>query len=357
MFTAPIAAPPRRRVLRGIMAAVPNRDRSLPPTGSSIATPLAFPWVTDFLNAAYYARDPSERDVADLRLAHGILTTRWSTHPHRRLGARDLRHFHAAFGRHRLPSGRLGRDELLAGAVALLGDWFPEAWHDDARRAHGIAFRTAADRERFDPAARTHAHARVGALTPPRQPEERRRFLTYEPVPLASAEAALRFLSDPARWPDMGSALGRFTAIRPGGLEGQTFEIELEIGPAERLPAFVRSYVTCTAVLEAGPQLDALVGSLATRLPELAEAGELRALVELTTHARHPLGAATSRLLIASGPDGDTIRDIGCWDPLPFVLQRAYDHGGHAAQVDFWGAGKPASSMLAQLAAIVARES
>lgn len=354
MPTRQHTAPPRRESLRGIIAAVPRRDRSLPPSGSSIATPLAFPWVTDFLNAAYYARDPSERAVADLRLAHGILTTRWSTHPHRRLGARDLRHFHAAFGRRRFPSGQLDRDELLAGAAVLLGDWFPDAWHDDARRAHGIAFATVAERERFDPAARAHAHARIGPLTPPRQSAERQFLLTYRPVRLASAEAALRFLADPARWPDMGSALGRFTAVRPGGLEGQTFEIELEVGPAERLPAFVRAYVTCTAVLEPGPELDSLVDSLAARLPELADAGEARALVELTTHARHPLGAAISRLLIATGPDGDTIRDIGCWDPLPFVLQQAYDRGGHAAQVDFWGPDQPESSMLAQLAAIVA---
>ena len=77
--------------------------------------------------------------------------------------------------------------------------------------------------------------------------------------------------------------------------------------------------------------------------------------MELTTHARHPLGAAISRLLIASGPDGDTIRDIGCWDPLPFVLQQAYDHGGHAAQVDFWGPGGRSRACSPQLAAIVAR--
>ena len=336
------------------MAAVPRRDRSLPPSGSSIATPLAFPWVTDFLNAAYYARDPSSATVADLRLAHGILTTRWSTHPHRRLGARDLRHFHAAFGRRRFPSGRLDRDELLAGGAALLGDWFPDAWHDDARRAHGIAFatrrRARALRPR-GPRARPRPHRPPHAAAPARRAPA---AADVPPVRLPSAEAALRFLADPARWPDMGSALGRFTAVRPGGLEGQTFEIELEVGPAERLPAFVRAYVTCTAVLEPGPELDSLVDSLAARLPELADAGEPRALVELTTHARHPLGAAISRLLIATGPDGDTIRDIGCWDPLPFVLQHAYDRGGHAAQVDFWGPDQPESSMLAQLAAIVA---
>ena len=37
--------------------------------GSSIAAPGAIAWVTDFLNAAYYARADDERDVDDLRLA------------------------------------------------------------------------------------------------------------------------------------------------------------------------------------------------------------------------------------------------------------------------------------------------
>ena len=45
-----------------------------------------------------------------------------------------------------------------------------------------------------------------------------------------------------------------------------------------------------------------------------------------------------------------TIRDIGCWDPLPFPLKRAYDHGGHTAQVEFWSPQPEPSSMLAQLA-------
>ena len=46
-------------------------------TGSSIAGRDAAGWVTDFLNAAYYRRPVSERDVDDLRLAFAILTTYW----------------------------------------------------------------------------------------------------------------------------------------------------------------------------------------------------------------------------------------------------------------------------------------
>ena len=46
-------------------------------TGSSIAGRDAAPWVTDFLNAAYYRRPVAEREVDDLRLAFSVLTTYW----------------------------------------------------------------------------------------------------------------------------------------------------------------------------------------------------------------------------------------------------------------------------------------
>ena len=330
-----------------------RRGTSLPLAGSSIGTPLASGWMTDFLNAVYYAHRVPGRRIDDLRLGHGVLTTYWSRRPHhRRLGARDVAAFHRAFGRHRFASGLLDGDKLREGAAALLGAWFPEAWDDPARRAHGIAFETAEERAAFSPDARSHA--RPGRLTPPRLPVEHQHFLTYEAVPLPNPDAALELLQDPARWPDMASDRGRFTALRPGGLLGQTFEIELNVGPAQRLPAFLRAYVTCTGVLTPGPGLDERMAMLTQREPVLVDAGSPLALVELTTHARHPLGAAISRLLIAAGDDGATVRDIGCWDPLPFALKRAYEHGGHEAQVEFWSPQPVASSMLAQLAAITA---
>ena len=290
--------------------------------------------MTDFLNAVYYAHKEPDRRVADLRLGHGVLTTYWSRLPHgRRLGARDLAAFNRAFGRRRLASGRLDRTALVEGAADLLGAWFPAAWDDPSRRAHGIAFETMAAREQFDPA--TRKHARPGRLTPPRQPIESQQVMAYAAVPIPSADAAMGFLRDPARWPDMASDRGRFTALRRGGLPGQTFEIELNVGPARRLPAFARAYVTCSAVLEPGPDLDRAVASLARRAPAIADSGDAVALVELTTHSRHPLGAAVSRLLVTSSDTGAAIRDIGCWDPLPFPLKHAHDHGGHRAQVEF----------------------
>ena len=70
-----------------------------------------------------------ERDVRDLRLAHGILTTRWSRRPGglRRAPSAHavLLALHRAYGAHRLRRrGRLDHAALLEGAAALIGDWF-----------------------------------------------------------------------------------------------------------------------------------------------------------------------------------------------------------------------------------------
>jgi hypothetical protein len=104
--------------------------------GSSIAGADAAPWITDFLNGAYYRRPVAERDVDDLRLAFSVLTTYWYREAgDRRLRVGDLRAFHRAFGSHRFDTadsarGHLSRDQLLAGASRLLGDWFEEAYHE-----------------------------------------------------------------------------------------------------------------------------------------------------------------------------------------------------------------------------------
>src|SRR4051812_47707880 len=68
-------------------------------TGSSIAARDAAPWVTDFLNAAYYRRPIDDRAVDDLRCAFSVLTTYWyNKDTHRRLHANDLMAFHKAYG-------------------------------------------------------------------------------------------------------------------------------------------------------------------------------------------------------------------------------------------------------------------
>ena len=330
--------------------------------GSSIAAGSAAGWVTDFLNAAYYAHPRDERDPADLRLAHGILATRWHREA-RRLGARDLPAFARAWTGLRLSAeggrGRLTGEALLEGAAELLGPWFPQAWADPARRAHGIAFETAAERERFVPASRLHGAA-LAELTPPEAPSARRQRSTYPAVELPDPEAALALLQDPARWPDIGSGGGRFTAVRPGGLEGQTFEIEVVLEPVPRAPVFTRGYVTCTALWLAGDRVLApSVRALDSLVPGevLPPGAEPLAHVELTTHLGHFLGRALSHLVAFRTADGRAyIRDVGEWDPLPLPLAAAYAGGGAAAQHAFWGPEDPQLSMLVQLARVSAAQ-
>ena len=326
--------------------------------GSSIATPGAAGWVTDFVNAAYFARPERAREVDDLRLAHGILTTRGAAHPQRRLGARDLGAFHRAFGAQRLRAGgRLERDTLLNGARDLLGDWFADAWADEGRRAHGIAFRTVAERRAFDPASRAR-HAAIGALTPPAAAPAERDWITYRPVALPDADAALRFLRDPGRWPDMGSAGGRFTAMRTAGLHRNTFEIEVHAQALPRLAVATRGYVTCTALNTGGRGLVRAVDAIRAHVEDaLPEGGRALALVALTTHAGHFMGRAISNLLVFEARGGAFIRDIGTWDPLPPHLAAPYALAGKAAQKAFWEPDPPAMSMLAQLARVTRKAS
>jgi hypothetical protein len=325
--------------------------------GSSIAAPGAAGWVTDFLNAAYFARPARSREVDDLRLAHGILTTRWASHPQRRLGARDLAAFHRAFGAQRLRAGgRLERDTLLNGTRELVGDWFADAWADERRRAHGIAFRTVAERRAFDPALRAR-HAALGALTPPAAPPAERQWTTYRPVALPDGDAALRFLRDPGRWPDMGSAGGRFTALRTAGLHRNTFEIEVHAQALPRVAVATRGYVTCTSLHTGGRALVRAVDAIRAHVDNaLPDGGRALAHVALTTHAGHFMGRAISNLLVFEAGGGAFIRDIGVWDPLPPHLAAPYALAGKAAQKAFWEPDPPALSMLAQLARVAGRD-
>src|SRR3978361_1021257 len=91
-------------------------------TGSSIAGRDAAPWVTDFLNAAYYRRAVADREVADLRFAFSVLTTYWyNKDTQRRLHVGDLAAFHKAYGSQRFATdrsarGTLSREQLEEGA-------------------------------------------------------------------------------------------------------------------------------------------------------------------------------------------------------------------------------------------------
>jgi hypothetical protein len=337
--------------------------RVLRMSGSSIAGPSAAGWVTDFLNAAYYARPPEERTLADLRLAWAILTTRWHRQGHRPLRARDLLAFHRAFGRRRLggsPFGTLSHEVLLAGGHVLLGDWFRRSWDEPGRRGWGVVFEDEAERAAFRPELRL-GRAPLGPLAPPSREQARQSWHTYAAVPVRSAVATAEALLDPPRWPDFGSALGRFTPVRSGPVEGQTFEIEIVAGPIPRAPILVRAYVTATRVLtdEQPDELAAFVETLerglaAAREPEpraLPDGARPLLALELTAHRGHFMGAARSNLVLFEADGRAFLRDVGQWDRLGLALGLAYRHVGVRAQQAFWGGGLPEESLLHQLAA------
>jgi hypothetical protein len=336
--------------------------------GSSIAAPDAAPWITDFLNAAYYVRPEEARSVADLRLAAGLITTAWHRGGARRLRATDAWRFHRAFGRQRFlgsggsPRGTLTREQLLAGSARLHGDWFASAWHDDARRGWGIAFRSPEEKLAHDPEVRLRA-ARLAALSPPAAPGKEQIWHTYPPVPVASADAVVAALSATETWPDYASEVGRFTPLRATGLEGQTFEIEVVAFPLARAPLFTRGYVTITKLVstEDDAALSAYVADLNDGLARLGR-DEPAALpdgatpllaFDLTTHEGHFMGRSLNRLLLFEQDGQAYLRAAGTWDAMPWHLDQAYRRAGHEAQGAFWGMGSPAQSMLHQIALAV----
>ncbi len=329
--------------------------------GTSIAAPTAAPWVTDFLNASYYARRPDERSVDDLRLAFSVLTTRWHRTGRRRLGLHDLPAFHRAFGSARLSRrgrmGRLTRDDLFAGADRLLGDWFSSGYAEPGRRGWGIVFRDRAARDSYRPEDRMRS-ARLGPLSPPATSPDELRWKVYQPVVVADVDVTLDRLLTPEVWPDFGSDHGRFTPLRPGGLEGQTFEIEVVAGAQTRHPILTRGYVTATRVIdrrrpdELATAIQELDVALAPREYTALSPGQHPvAVASLTTHLGHFIGPARSHLVLSDGPGGAELRDIGVWDPMTFPVASAYRFGGRTAQAAFWGEADPDSSMLHQFAA------
>jgi len=339
-------------------------------TGSSIASRDAAVWVTDFLNASYYRRPVPERDVDDLRLAFAILTTFWYRRQSpRRLRITDVRAFHTAYGRRRFDTelagrGLLTREQLLEGSTKLIGDWFPDAYADDARRGWGIAFPTVGERAAYEPARRM-AVARVGALTPESAPPERQTWHTYPPVEMPSVAAVVGALSRPETWPDYTTEVGRFTPLRSGGLAGQTFEIDVAAGTQSGLPVFTRGYVTITQLVSAEdpPALERYFSELEEGLarygkdePRAVPEGGAPALgFDLTTHKSHFMGAGHNRLILYTQAGRTWARAAGTWDPMPWHLEQSYRVAGRAAQHAFWGQGDEARlSMLHQLAQKVA---
>lgn len=339
--------------------------------GSTLASPTAATWITDFLNAAYYAKDPALRDLDDLRLAFSVVTTYWNEQGTRKLKARDVLRFHEAFGTARLRgvggrTGTLDTAALLAGGDRLFGSWFSTAALDPERRGWGIVFRTPGHKAGHDPEQRL-AQTELGALTPPQRPEGEQVWHTYPPVEVPDAAAAVTALLDVDQWPEYASELGRFTPLRRGGLEGQTFEVEVVGFPRARTPVFLRSYVSVQHLVKApedddDPRRD--MWATQVRLgfaahPDepspIPDEADVHLAFDLVTHEGHFMGNAKERLIVYTHADRAFVRAAASWDPLPWHLAELYDQVGRWTQHAFWGMGTPEQSMLHQLAAAVAR--
>ena len=335
-------------------------------TGSSICGRDAAPWVTDFLNAAYYRRPADEREVDDLRLAFTVLTTYWYREAsQRRLHASDLVAFHRAYGAHRFDTthsgrGTLSREQLEAGAGALLGDWFTEAHADRARHGWGIAFASPEEKTAYDPELRLRL-ARLGELTPERAPLSEQVWHTYPAVEMPSAEGAIAALNAPDTWPDYASEIGRFTSLRRGGLDGQVFEIEVAAGTGAGWPIFTRGYITIENLVtpEDPAGLRAYFDAVEQGMRDyghdepsvLPYAATPLVGFDLTTHAGHFMGSGHNRLLLYTHDGRAWARAAGTWDPMPWHINQAYRIAGREAQHAFWGEGnRVTQSMLHQLA-------
>jgi len=177
---------------------------------------------------------------------------------------------------------------------------------------------------------------------------------------MPSAEAVIAALTRPETWPDYASEIGRFTPLRPGGLDGQTFEIEVAAGTEAGLPMFTRGYVTITALVTPDDPA-ALEAWFAAVEDGLARHGkdEPRAVPEgatplvgfdLTTHRGHFMGNGHNRLILYTHEGRAWVRAVGTWDPMPWHIDKAYRSSGSAAQHAFWGEGVEAQSMLHQIA-------
>lgn len=243
--------------------------------------------------------------------------------------------------------------------------WFEQAYHDDELRRHGIAFQTTAARDAYRPEYRLR-HAKLGEPTPPQRPRNEQVWHTYKPVAVDSAQRTLQALARPERWPDFASDLGRFTAVRAGGLAEQTFEIEVISALTPRTPAILRGYVTVTRFFTRDEHPDELehyaarVSELMVRFgrdepPAFPPGCTPLAALCLDTHEGHFMGRGRNRLLAYELDGQDYLRAAGTWDDLPMSLEQAYRSSGRKAQQAFWGDERPESSMLHQIARAAAQ--
>jgi hypothetical protein len=166
-------------------------------------------------------------------------------------------------------------------------------------------------------------------------------------------------------WSHFPTDVGRFTALRSGPLQGQTFEVEAIAELARHAPMLTRGYVTVTQVLDRS-QSDALAEQVAGMSANLAtmpldEPAVLPPgatpthLIELTTHEGHFLGRARNCLVLFETGERAYMRTVGNWDPMPWYARLSYAYKGADAQRTFWGLESPQHSMLRQFARAAAR--
>jgi hypothetical protein len=339
--------------------------------GSTIAGRSAVDWVTHFLNASYYGVPRESRDLSQLRLAWEVLTTYWHQLGCRPLGARHVRRFHGSFraarspGGSSYPRGLLDRNQLEGAAAFLLGDWFVEARADPARVGWGVVFETAGGRANYQPEARLRG-ARLGPLSPPAAAPVEQTWHTYEPVvPIPGIDDLVAVLQETDAWSLFPTDIGRFTALRSGPLQGQTFEVEAVAELARHAPMLTRGYVTVTQLLDRS-EPEALRGQLAAisanlaRMPQheppvLPHGAEPTHLIELSTHEGHFLGRARNYLVLFETGERAYLRAVGNWDPMPWYTRLSYRYRGADAQRVFWGMESPEHSMLRQFARAAVR--
>ena len=262
------------------------------------------------------------------------------------------------------PRGLLDSGQLARGAGRLLGPWFQDAKADPDRLGWGLAFESAADRAKYQPELRQQ-RAALSALTPPCAPLADQTWHTYQPVPIPGVDDLVAVLEATEMWSHYATDIGRFTALRPGPLHGQAFEIEAIAELARHAPMLARGYVTVTKVLDRS-QPDALREQLRAMSENLARIGRQEPavlppaahpthLVELTTHAGHFLGRGRNSLVLFEIGDRAYVRAVGNWDPMPWYVRLSYAYEGADAQRAFWGLESPERSMLRQFARAAAR--
>ena len=171
---------------------------------------------------------------------------------------------------------------------------------------------------------------------------------------MPSAEGVIAALTQPETWPDYASEIGRFTPLRPGGLLGQTFEIEVAAGTRSGRPLFTRGYVTITSLVTPDDPkalrdwFEALEDGLARYGNDepraVPEGGEPLVGFDLTTHEGHFMGSGHNRLLLYTHEGKAWVRAAGTWDPMPWHVDKAYKIAGSDAQHAFWGQGDDADA-------------